>query len=145
MLIGSQESQSAAWWGTTTVVALFNHFVWLPNSRFRHDVRLTLMTSRCCPLLPASWRSKRRQTNYVLLWWGGQMASKRPLLPRNSVWHCSPLTPTSPDSTIRCESVTRWLFWTKPPKILGVTLDTHFTFVPHACDCVELLRGLITS
>ena len=37
------------------------------------------------------------------------------------------LTLTSSGSTLNCRT----------PKILGVTLDTHFTFVPHAPNCVE--------
>ena len=60
-----------------------------------------------------------------------------PLLPRNPAWYYSLPTPTSPDSTLKCKLVTWWLRWTEPPKILGVTLDTHFTFGPYARDCVE--------
>ena len=69
--------------------------------------------------------AEARATNYALYWWGGQMASNWPLLPRNPAWPCSLPTPTSEDSTLKCESVTLWLCWTEPPKILGVTLNTQ--------------------
>ena len=48
-------------------------------------------------------------------------------LPRNLSWHCSPRTLTSPGSTLKCESVTGRPPLNRIPKILGVTLDTHFT------------------
>ena len=78
--------------------------------------RPTLTTARCWPLLPASWRPIRGQTNYTPLWWGEQMASNWPLFPSNSAWHFSPPTPNRPDSILKCELVTRWLRWTEPLK-----------------------------
>ena len=72
------------------------------------------MTSLCWPLLPTSWR--RRRTNYALLWWSGQMRNNWPLLLRNPVWRCSQRIPTSPGSTLKCESAMRWPHWNEPQK-----------------------------
>ena len=88
--------------GSVISLALFNHFV-----------------SDCSipDLDMASYSDVMfSSTNNVLLWWGGQSASNWPLLPRNPAWHCSPLTPTSPDSTLRCELVTRCPRWIEPLK-----------------------------
>ena len=86
--------------------------------------RPMVTSPRCWLLLSASWRPRRGLTNFALYWWGGQMASNWPLLPRNPAWPCSAPTPTSLDSTLKCESVTPL---NRTPKILGVALDTHFT------------------
>ena len=96
--------------------------------------RLMPPTSRWWFLLPASWRPSQGPTDYALYWWGGQMTSNWPLLPRNPAWHSSLPTPTSPDTTLKCESVAPL---NRTPKILGVTLGTHFTFGPHARECVK--------
>ena len=60
-----------------------------------------------------AWRGR---TNSALLWWDGQMESNWQLLPRNPAWHCSLQTLTSSDSTLKCESLTRWPHWTEPLK-----------------------------
>ena len=87
-------------------------------------------TSPCWHLLAASWRLRRGRTNYFLPWWGGQMVNNWPLSPRNPAWLCSPRTPTSPvfNHTIRIGDEVAPL--NRTPKILGVTLNTHFTFDP---------------
>ena len=84
-------------------------------------------------MLPASWRPKRGPTNYVPYLWGGQMASNWSLLPE--IQH----------DTVHFGHSPVWLHpqvrigdFNRTPKILGVTLDTHFTFGPHSRDCVEL-------
>ena len=56
-------------------------------------------------------------------------------------------TGTTSDSSVRIRKTSGGPFWNPPtalpipnatgPKILGVTLDTHFTFGPHDRDCVE--------
>ena len=94
-------------------------------------------SSRFWPLLPASWRLRQGRTTYVQPWWGEQMGNKRPLLSRNPAWLCSPRIPTSPGSTHKNESETRYPLLNRTPKIRGVTLDTQFTFCPYAGDCVE--------
>ena len=82
--------------------ALCNHLVSdVPNSRFRHDfLRWWLHAAGLC-FQPR----------------GGRGEVKPTMLFSDEVGkHCSPLTPTSPDSTLRYESVTWWLRWTEPIK-----------------------------
>ena len=82
--------------------------------RLPNPWRPTPTTSRCWLLLLASWRPRRGPTNYAPYWWGGPMASNWPLLPRNLARPSSLPTSSSPDSTLKCESATRWLRWTEP-------------------------------
>ena len=66
------------------------------------------------------------------------MESNWPLLSRNPAWRCSPQTDTHYSRfhpQVRIGDVVALL--NRTPNILGVTLDTQFTFVPHAHDCVE--------
>ena len=99
--------------------------------------RPMLTTSRSWPLIPASWRPRRgvNQLCSSLVRWadGKQLAiatQKSGVTLFTSDTHLS-------DSSFKCESVTGWPPWNRTPKILGVTLNTHFTFAPHARDCVE--------
>ena len=112
--------------------------VGLPNSQFRHDVlRRRLHAAGLCSQ-HRGCQSESKPTSYVLLWWGGQMANNWPLLPRNPAWHCSPLKPTSPDSTLNANWWRGGSVEQNPynPGCHSVTLDTYFTFDPHAPDCV---------
>ena len=95
------------------------------------------MTSRCWPLLPASWRPG--QTIYASLCLGGQLASNRPFLPRNPAWPSSLPTPISPNSTLKCELVTQWLRWRGPLKSWVLRWTTNS---PPALTPATVLSGL---
>ena len=115
----------ARWGGGSTEsvisLALFNQFVaaWSQTRTWRPMP----MTSRCWLLVPASWRLRRGRTNSVQLWWGRQMGSNWPLPDWIPTWRRSPRIPTSPGSTHKCESETRWPRRTEPVEY----------FVPHLC------------
>ena len=73
-------------------------------------------------------------------------ASNWPLLSRNPTWVCMTLF-TSDTHQSRLHLQVRIgeavVLLIRTPKILGVTLDTHFTFGPQARDCVKrVLRAL---
>ena len=56
--------------GSIIFPAFFNHFVLdcpIPDL-YMTSYADVCVTSHCCPLLPASWRQRRRQTNCFLLW-----------------------------------------------------------------------------
>ena len=59
--------------------------------------------------VPSIVETEARANQLCFLLWGGQIASNWPLLPRNIAWHCSSLTPNSPNSTLRCKRASRAL------------------------------------
>ena len=77
---------------------------------------------------------------------GRRQAIGHSLLPRNpAIHHCSPLTPTSPDSTLRWESMTRWPNWTE---LLKSWVSRWTSSSPSALTPAIVasgLRGLIMS
>ena len=58
-----------------------------------------------------------------------------PEIQRDSIYYRYP--PCSPAFTHNCESATRWLHLNRTHKILGVMLDTHFTFDSQVSDYIE--------
>ena len=87
--------------GSTISSALFNHFVSdcaipdLDMTSYADDFTLLASAPR---IVEAEARANQ------LLWWGGQMASNSPLLPRNPVWRCSPLKTLM--ITTSCQKIT---------------------------------------
>ena len=102
-----------------------------------HRPRMVLhrWLSRCRPLLPPSWRLRRGRTDSAQTCWGGQMGNSA---------HCSPEIQRD---FFTSDTYHSWFHpqvcigdevasLNRTPKILGVTLDTHFTFGPHARNCI---------
>ena len=88
----------------------------LPNLRHRHAVLcrrddFTLLAST--PSIVEA-EARTNQLCAILVRWadGKQLV----IAPRKPAWPCSHPIPTSPDSTLRCESVTHWLRCTGPIK-----------------------------
>ena len=73
------------------------------------------------------------QTYFPQPWWGGQTLNNWALLPWKSAWLCSLRIPTSPGCThvpqVRIGDEVTPL--NRTSEILGVTLNTRFTFGPH--------------
>ena len=117
---------------------------WIARHWSRHDfLHRRVTTSHCWPLLPALWRQRRGWTNSALPWWGGQMGNNcSPEILHYTVHLRYPQVLSPPTRA------TVWIGYevtqlNRIPKILRVTMDTHFTFSPHARDCVErALRAL---
>ena len=129
--------------GSVISPALFNHHVSdfpVTDQDVTSYTDFTLLASA-----PIVVEAKARLNNYALLWRGEQMGSNWPLFPRNPAWHRSSLTSTCSGSTLQCELVKGWSRWTKPLELNSeatsgchtLTLDTHFTFAPHARDIVK--------
>ena len=102
--------------------------LWLSHPRCRHDVLCRRLHIAAPSIVEAVARTNQLCSLLVRF----VEASNWPLLPRNPAWPCSPLTPTSPKSTPKCESVMWWLHRT--PKLLVVTPDTTS---PSALDLVK--------
>ena len=96
------------------------------------------MTSLCWFLLLASWSLRRGQTICDIgeaCKTGGcpAMGPCSSEIQRDALHPGHPPVPAPPQ--VRIRDVVAQL--NRTPKILGVTLDTHFTFGPHARDCVD--------
>ena len=77
------------------------------------------------------------RANCAPFWFCGLMVSIWPLAPWNPAWPCSHPIPTSPDCHPQVQIGNAVALLNRTIKILDVTLDIHFTFGPHARDCVE--------
>ena len=96
--------------------------------------RPTLMTLRCWPLLPASWGLRKRPTNFLQPWWGGQMENCWPLLLRNPAWLCLLRSDTHqfwPHPQVRIGDEVA--LHNRTPKILNVTLDSYRLHLQPSC------------
>ena len=108
----------------------------LPNSRFRHDIlRWWLHAAGLYSQHRGVW-SEGKPTMFFSDEVGRWQTTGYSLLPRNPVVHCSPQTLQSRlhPQVRNCDVVAPL---NRTLKILGVTLDTHFIFGPHARYFVE--------